>query len=291
MSISRRVIPGVLAWLGACADPTGPGRERAIVIAHRGASYFAPEHTIAAYDRAIAEGADYIEQDLARTKDGVLVVIHDPVLDRTARGPAADCAGAVRDKTYAQLLRCDFGTWFNEQFPERADPAYVSQKILTLSEVIARYHGKAGLYIELKLPELYPGIESELAALLRASGLVYSGLRPQVIVQSFNSQSLLALRAIDPTIPLIILNSTDILPDFHTLRQFAIGVGLPAVAVSAEVVRRAHASCAQVHPYDGESMLADLIELGVDGIFTDRPDLLRRLVDEKEPRALGRGSC
>ena len=275
----------------SCTDPTGPTGDRAIVIAHRGSSHFAPEHTIAAYDRAIADGADYIEQDVARTKDGVLVVIHDPTLDRTARGPAEDCRGAVSEKTHAQLLRCDFGSWFNEAFPDRADDSFATMRILTLEEVVERYGSRAGLYIELKLPELYPGIEEQLAALLDGAGLSSPGPQPRVFVQSFNVQSLLTLRVIDPSIPLIVLNSTDILPDFTTLRQYAVGLGLPAAGVSAEMVRQAHARCAVIHAYGGDSMLEALIDLGVDGIFTDRPDLLRRIIDEREPLALRAASC
>ena len=68
-------------------------------IGHRGASGLAPEHTFAAYDLALRLGADYIEQDLQVTKDGVLVVIHDETLDRTASGPAANCTGPVDQKT------------------------------------------------------------------------------------------------------------------------------------------------------------------------------------------------
>jgi len=72
-----------------------------LAIGHRGASGYAPEHTMASYDRAIELGANYIEQDLQLTKDGVLVALHDPTLDRTARGDAVNCKGLVIDKTLA----------------------------------------------------------------------------------------------------------------------------------------------------------------------------------------------
>src|SRR5262245_58786795 len=97
-------------------------------IGHRGASGYAPEHTFAAYDLARALGADYLEQDLQLTSDGVLVVLHDTTLDRTARGLAANCTGLVADKTLAQIKTCDVGTWFNEANPTLARPEYVGLK-------------------------------------------------------------------------------------------------------------------------------------------------------------------
>ena len=119
--MARIAVAALLITIAACSDnPAGPRDEPAVVIAHRGASYFAPEHTLAAYDRAIADGADFLEQDIARPKDGIIVVLHDATLDRTARGPAADCTGAVRDKTLSQLRRCTCGSWFNETWPDRA---------------------------------------------------------------------------------------------------------------------------------------------------------------------------
>src|SRR4028119_1977971 len=105
-------------------------------VGHRGASGYAPEHTIPAYDLALKMGADYIEQDLQLTKDGVLVVLHDETLDRTARPTAesapGDCTGLVREKTLAQIKTCDVGSWFNEAYPQYARPEYVGLKIPTL---------------------------------------------------------------------------------------------------------------------------------------------------------------
>jgi glycerophosphoryl diester phosphodiesterase len=81
-----------------------------LAIGHCGASGYAPEHTFASYDLAIQLGADYIEQDLQLTKDGILVVLHDPTLDRTTRGTAENCKGLVIEKTLAQIKTCDAGS-------------------------------------------------------------------------------------------------------------------------------------------------------------------------------------
>jgi glycerophosphoryl diester phosphodiesterase len=96
----------LLAALLAVAAPAEAKRQEGdtmLNIGHRGASGYAPEHTLAAYDPAIELGADYIEQDLQMTRDGVLVALHDSTLDRTARGPKENCTGLVSTKTLAQI--------------------------------------------------------------------------------------------------------------------------------------------------------------------------------------------
>ena len=138
------------AMTAAIADT---GRARPLNIGHRGASGHAPEHTFPAYDLALADGADYIEQDLQLTKDGVLIVLHDATLDRTARGPQENCTGPVIGKTLAQIRTCDAGTWFNERFPDRARPEYAGLVIPTLDEVFTRYGNRVRYYIETKNPK------------------------------------------------------------------------------------------------------------------------------------------
>ena len=93
-------------------------------------------------------GADYLEQDVHLTADGNLVAIHDDTLDRTARGPSANCTGLVWTKTLAQLKTCDMGSWFNEANPDLANTKYVGLRIQTLDEIIDRYGTKSRYYIE-----------------------------------------------------------------------------------------------------------------------------------------------
>ena len=288
--MTRLAAAALLITIAACSDsPAGPRGEPAVVIAHRGASYFAPEHTLAAYDRAIADGADFLEQDIARTKDGILVVIHDATLDRTARGSSADCTGAVRDKTLSQLRRCNFGSWFNETYPDRAGAAFGNLGILTLEESITRYRGAAGFYLEIKNPELYPGIEADLVALLRSSGVnLGDGRHPLVFVQSFSAESLKRLRGIDRAIALVQLVGSDGVATptaFFEIQQYARGIALPGNAVSDLLVALANAGCVALHPYGVESpeSMTSLLQRGVDGIITDRPDMLRDIVRSENP--------
>lgn len=296
----RKFLSIVIVAIAAsgCSEPTGPRVGEPIVIAHRGASFAAPEHTIAAYELAISQGADFIEQDIARSKDGVLVVIHDPSLDRTARGPVADCTGAVSDKTVEQLKRCDFGSWFNDAYPERASPAYLGLRIQTLDEVLERFIGRAGFYIEIKNPERYPGIEQELVTLLRSHSFIRAGGQDvPVFVQSFSAESLELMHALDRSIPLIQLLGDEEVPDIpgrlDAIGRYAIGIAPRSNRVTHQLLVYAEIKCLLVHPYGAESEaeVQSLLRGRVAGLFTDRPDALRASVRGYETFATGRGSC
>lgn len=256
------------------------------VIAHRGASAEAPEHTFAAWDLALAQGADWIEQDLQMTRDGQLVVLHDDSLDRTARGPAEHCSGLVREKTRAQLAACDVGSWFNAEYPALARPAYADARIATLDEVLTRYAGRARFYIETKNPAEVPGMEDSLLALLRRHRLVGRGAdEGRVLVQSFSPASLERLHALEPRLPLVQLwddeipaGELEVLLD--RVARYAVGFGPARRLVSSRLVEAAHARDLVVHPYtvNAESAMQHLLGLGVDGMFTDRPAALRQLL-------------
>jgi len=256
------------------------------VIAHRGASWDAPEHTFAAWDLALAQGADWIEQDLQMTRDGQLVVLHDDSLDRTARGPAVDCSGLVREKTRAQLANCEVGSWFNAEYPDRAQASYVGARIATLDEVLTRYAGRARFYIETKRPEDAPGMEDSLLAVLRRHRLVGRGAQEgRVLVQSFSPASLRRLHALEPRLQLVQLWDDDIAPDrlealLDSVRAYAVGFGPARRLVSQRLVDAAHARGLDVHPYtvNAEPVMAFLFDLGVDGMFTDRPAALRAML-------------
>lgn len=180
------------------------------VIAHRGASFDAPESTTPAYLLARELGADYLEMDLQRTRDGVLVVVHDDVLARTSdvaeRFPERK-ASPVSDFTLAELKSLDAGSWFNKAYPERARAAFKQQRILTLDEVIDIAEGNPerhpGLYIETKEPAQFPGIEQDLKKRLEARGWLDKPGR--VVLQTFDRNSLKLLHEAMPQVPKILL--------------------------------------------------------------------------------------
>ena len=195
------------------------------VIAHRGASFDAPESTAASYKLARDLGADYLEMDLQRSKDGVLFALHDDNLQRTT-----DVATKFPERkdspanafTMAELKTLDAGSWYNAKYPDRARPSYVGLKILTLDEIIdiaqANPKHKPGLYIETKEPKLFPGIEHDLKEKLQARGwLIPAGAKPaknvasvgesngKVILQTFEKSSLEMLQKEMPQVPKILL--------------------------------------------------------------------------------------
>jgi glycerophosphoryl diester phosphodiesterase len=237
-------------------------------------------------------GADYIEPDLQMTKDGVLVAMHDPTLDRTARGPKEDCTGSVAEKTLAQIRHCDVGSWFNARYPERARAEYVGVTIPTLEEIFARYGLRARYYPETKNPEIAPGMEEALVALLQRFSLrVPATQRRQVLIQSFSPASLHHLRGIDSTLPLIQLLETHELStasrreSLERIATYAIGIGPDMADVDSSLVSEAHALGLVVHPYtvNNEADLERLARLGVDGMFTNFPDRLAAIRDRRAP--------
>ncbi|WP_205695584.1 glycerophosphodiester phosphodiesterase family protein [Conexibacter sp. SYSU D00693] len=256
-----------------------PLRTDFLDVAHRGASGLAPEHTFAAYDLALALGADVIEQDVAPTADGQLVVLHDDTLDRTT-----DCTGRPEQKTLAELKRCDAGSWFNERYPSRARPEYVGQRIPTLDEVLTRYGDSVNFYIETKIYENGGELERKTLEALRRHGLEDRAVTDrQVFLQSFLPQHLLRMQAWAPRIPRVFLLQGLLAPVNPVEIAFAQGVGAAGIGpTDVEVTKRfvddAHAAGLQVHPYtvDEAEDMARLQRLGVDGVFTNRPDVLER---------------
>ncbi len=271
----------------ACAVPEPLLVAPPVIIAHRGASAYAPEHTFASYDLAIDMGAHYLEPDLQRTADGILVALHDATLDRTMRGPASLCTGTVSDRTLAEIQECDAGIWFNESFPERARTEYVGLRVPTLEEIIARYAGRIGLYIETKDPADAPGMEEALVTLLRRHALTGDAARQHhVIVQSFSEASLRHMRELEPSLPLVQLFRRRHLSLFVRLRlgrvaQYADGVGPAADRTTPGLIRAAQRRCLLVHPHtvNDSSRMTRMLDAGANGLFTDAPDIMHRLLE------------
>jgi glycerophosphoryl diester phosphodiesterase len=252
-------------------------------IGHRGASAYAPEHTFAAYDLALEQGADYIEIDLQMTADGVLVAMHDKTLNRTADAPEGVpeqyCRGLVSKKTLEQIKMCDAGSWFS--------PEYAGEQIPTLEEIFQRYGTSVNYYIETKNPDAAPGMEEELVRLLGEYGLIEPAAENwQVLIQSFSAESLMQIHELEPSLPLIQLywagTSKSIQRDLDAVSAYAVGIGPYKKDVDAALVEAAHEHCLAVHPYTVNTVeeMEALIELGVDGMFTNNPDLLEGVLGD-----------
>jgi glycerophosphoryl diester phosphodiesterase len=206
--------------------------KKPLLVAHRGASGYAPEHTLAAYQLAIEQGADFVEQDLHITKDGVLLCLHDPELSRTTnvkeifpdRATLRDTTGEgtpkkgwyVVDFTLAEIKKLNAGVWFYKlnPFADRYKYSLAAQafpssaledKIPTLQETIKFVNNRAGLYIEMKNSEFYKALGFDLAeklsAVLKANGYANAKKSKRIFIQSFSKENLLRMREVAPLYP------------------------------------------------------------------------------------------
>jgi len=233
-------------------------------VAHRGASGHAPENTIAAFQTAFDMKADYIEIDVQMTKDGELVVIHDNTLDRTTNG-----SGFVGDYTLEELKQLDAGSWFGEE--------YAGEQIPTFEEVLDAFRGKIGILVEVKSPELYPGIEEKVADAIKERNM-HKPNNNKVIIQSFNHNFVQASKSLLPSMPhgvLVGANWADVTDE--ALAEFAAYADYfnPTIDMATpDLVERIHNAGMKTWVYTvREPEQADyLLELGVDGIITDFPD-------------------
>jgi glycerophosphoryl diester phosphodiesterase len=245
------------------AEPTTGERKQVDNIAHRGATGYAPENTVAGFDLAVDMKADYIEIDVQRSKDGELVVIHDTSVDRTTDG-----TGKVGDLTFDYLRSLDAGSWKGEQF--------AGEPIPTFEEILDRYHGKVGILIELKAPELYPGIEEQVADKIKERNLD----KPQnekIIIQSFNFESMKTMDQLLPNVPIGVLTSNRADTTAEALQEFSAYADWfnPSYGiVTKELVNQVHSLGMQIGSWTVRSQdAADfLFEMDVDAIITDYPD-------------------
>ncbi|WP_307439402.1 glycerophosphodiester phosphodiesterase [Bacillus sp. V2I10] len=248
-------------------------------VSHRGASGYAPEHTITSYQMGDKMHGDYIEVDLQMTKDGKLIAMHDETVDRTTDG-----TGLVKDYTLEQIKQLDAGSWFNEKYPQYANPDYAGLKVPTLEEVFQKFGKNAKYYIETKSPEVYPGMEKELLRLVND----YNINNNTLLVQSFSSLSLKTMNELDPSVKLVQLLSyktnaviTD--AEIAAIKQYAMGVGPNYTYLNQDYVQKVAGSGLEIHPYtvnDKETM-KKLIDWGVTGMFTNFPDRLHEVMKGK----------
>ncbi|MGK5696384.1 glycerophosphodiester phosphodiesterase [Streptomyces sp. URMC 128] len=256
------------------------------VVAHRGASEDAPEHTLAAYTKAIEDGADALECDVRLTADGHLVCVHDRRVNRTSNG-----RGAVSALELADLAALDFGSWKSgEAYKGRdEDPDWEHRpedreatSVLTLErllELVADAGRRVELAIETKHPTRWAGqVEERLLVLLKRFGLdaPATAEESRVRVMSFSARSLHRVRAASPTLPTVYL------AQFASprLRDGRLPPGVPIAGPSLRIVRnhplyveRLKRSGHQVHVWTvNEPEDVDLcVGLGVDAIITNRP--------------------
>jgi glycerophosphoryl diester phosphodiesterase len=239
-----------------------------LVIAHRGASGHAPENTLAAFRRAVALGATFIETDLHLSRDAHFVAIHDETLERTTNG-----RGRVREFSLADLRKLDAGSWFGSEF--------AGERIPTLPEILEfAKKNDAVFYLELKLKETW-GAEHALVSALRQSGEI-----ARVVVLSFEPSVLESLRRSETTLMTALLHDGTLQDPFEKaltcgVRQMAVRGDLVTPAFLAEARRRdLQVVCWTVN---NPAHTRALAAAGVDGIISDYPDRVLAALKEKRP--------
>ena len=278
-----------------------------VLIAHRGASGYAPEHTMAAYDLAIQQGAQFVEPDLAVSKDGLLVCLHDDTLERTTnveevyaarfspdvKGRNGEKRWVANDFTVAEIKTLDAGSWFNAKFAGAPVP--------TWDEMVARVrqHPGVGVYPELKSPPLYTARGIDMAKIfvesVKKHGLdtAESQKRTPIIIQSFDRPTIKRMSVELPTVPRVYLTSAEAditdaqLKDLATFAQ-GIAPEKRLVASHPDLVRRAHAAGLTVTVWTfradekttyasvKDEMAQFLYTFGIDALFTNNPDQFPR---------------
>jgi glycerophosphoryl diester phosphodiesterase len=248
-----------------------------INIAHRGASAYAPENTIAAFELAHEQHADVFELDVQETKDHQLVLMHDTTLTRTTNVEVVFPDRApwkVGDLTLAEIRKLDAGSWFAA--------AYKGERVPTLGETLRAMSGSGlGLLLEIKAPQLYRGIEIRIADELRRSPSWLSSDR--LTVQSFDWDSMRTFHRSMPEVPIGLLG-TPTTAELPKLAEFADRINPPYDDLTPEYVQRVHDHRMQVFTWtvDDPGIMRRLISYRVDGIITNTPDVMHTLTHTPE---------
>ena len=250
-----------------------------IVLAHRGGGGLWPENTIMAFEGAANLGVDGLELDIHQTKDGRLVVIHDPTIDRISDG-----SGAVKNMTLAEVQAVDAGYWWTadggETFPYRGKGATIP----TLEEVFVNF---PHLWINIDIKQHEPPIVEPFVEMVREFGMtnkIVVGSFSERTIQAFRNECPEALTAasMQETRRLFVMNKLLIgrfynghaaalqIPEFYGRRRI----------ITSRFVKAAHKKKTAVHVWtvDEENDMERLIALGVDCIITDYPDRLLKLI-------------
>ncbi|RBM08150.1 glycerophosphodiester phosphodiesterase family protein [Streptomyces sp. PT12] len=249
-----------------------------VVVAHRGASGYAPENTLAAVDTAAETGTEWVETDVQRTADGVLVLMHDTTLERTTDAEEVFPDRApwnVGDFTAAEIARLDAGSWFGEEF--------AGEPVPTLADFADRLetHDQR-LLLELKAPELYPGIEADILAELESLGwLDPRSPGERLVMQSFGAASVRTVHELAPEVKTGFLGTPEV-GDIAEYAAFSDQINPRYTDLSADYVAAIQAvegprgEPLEVHAWtvnDGPTAVA-VADLGVDGIISNYPDVI-----------------
>jgi glycerophosphoryl diester phosphodiesterase len=246
------------------------GKFPVLVIGHRGFSAAAPENTLASFKKAMEVGVDMIELDVHLSKDGQVVVIHDDTLNRTTNGK-----GKVVSYTLDELKQLDAGSWFGSQFS--------GERIPTLKEVLELTRGQVLLYVELKGGDLGQYTLEDLAD-RSLQEVEKAGMLRQVLFASFDLSAIERIREKNPGIPVALIYSRS----WSSPQEVIGGRPIPALSFRGTVLTQTNASKARqqgikvlVWTLNTEEHMEHFLKIGVDGIITDYPDRLIKILQKR----------
>ncbi|OBZ10855.1 glycerophosphodiester phosphodiesterase family protein [Bacillus sp. FJAT-26390] len=265
-------------FIVSASNPNTP--EGFLIIAHRGASGYAPENTMAAFEEAEKLGSDFIEYDVQFSKDRELVVIHDDTVDRTT-----EHTGSVDQYTLNELKGMDAGISSSAEEEDKT--------ISSFQEVMDRFAGKMGMLIEIKDSKLFPGIEEKVAEIVRQyeqrhnytafkdngqlQGMAKIKNSSGIIIQSYDFDSTRRMHDLLPGIPVAALVHEDQHPlsdeTLDELTSYAAYINYTYDLLDEELVQKIHDRNRKVIAWtiQNDSDMERMKKLGVDGVITDYP--------------------
>lgn len=267
----------------ASAQSSGPLNGVHYVVGHRGAAFHAPENTCQSFDIAMELGADYMECDVVKTLDDVVICLHDDTVDRTS-----NCSGTIQEMTLAEARECDYGSWWNEANPDKAQARFAGAPVPTFGEHLDcafSANPDMRLLIEIKQTDALT-VELMMEELEKRGLLDDSSQNPavdKITVQSFSHSALQVARRVNPNVA-----TGQLLPtlDFPPVAYNPLVVDMqvpPCAAAVPAFIEAQHALGQMIFCFteNDEGSVNTLLDMGVDGIITDRPDMVRRVLDER----------
>ncbi|CAM5610980.1 Glycerophosphodiester phosphodiesterase OS=Streptomyces rimosus subsp. rimosus (strain ATCC/ DSM 40260 / JCM 4667 / NRRL 2234) OX=1265868 GN=SRIM_009750 PE=4 SV=1 [Streptomyces rimosus subsp. rimosus] len=279
------VLVGLTASLFPVSSAQAAGAHRTVVtVAHRGASAYAPENTLAAVDAAADLGFAWVENDVQRTKDGELVVLHDTSLARTTNVEQVFPGRApwnVADFTLAEIEKLDAGSWFG--------PKFTGERVPTLEDYMDTVEDNdQNLLLEIKSPELYPGIERQILKELREDGwLDRDHVKRRLVVQSFSADSVKKVHSLRPDIKTGFLG-TPAAAELPKYAAFADQINPQYKSIDAgyvasvHKVKGPHGRPLEVFTWtiDDAANAVEAAGQGVNGIISNKPDVVRNALEK-----------
>lgn len=271
--------PSIRVIVQEIIDPA----DKVYTIAHRGASGYAPENTIPAFELALGMKADSIELDIQLTRDHIPVVIHDESVNRTTNGK-----GYVRNMTLEQIKQLDAGSWFNEAYPMFARESYAGISIPTLDEVFETFGKNISYIIEIKEPASNINIESLLNEYIQKYDV-----ENVVAIHSFSASSLRKFHVLNPAIPLYQLVWNDYSAVrassayLEDVKSYAVGISPNFQGITEAYVAQVKNAGLKVMPYtvNYQVNMNKAYLWGVDGVYTNFPDRFLEVIETNRNNA------